>query len=111
MIKNLPDKLGDLLQAGRLTIFSVTYCPYCNSALSTLKSLKIDFQYIECDTANLSGKQTEDLHKLSGFRTYPKIFIGKECIGGNDDMKKKIKNGIFFEKLLKEQIVFSKENL
>lgn len=111
MIKSVPDKLGDILQIGKVTIFTVSYCSYCHSALSILNKLKINYQCLECDTIDLKSQQIQDLHKLSGFRTYPKIFISKTCIGGCDDMRSQISSGKFFEMLKAENVSFEKSKL
>lgn len=111
MIKSFPEKLSELLQAGKLTIFSVSYCSYCHSALAILDKLKIDYQCVECDTQPLSSTQIQDLHKFSGFRTYPKIFAGKTVIGGCDDMRSMISSGKFFTVLDKEKIAYTKSKL
>lgn len=108
MIKSLPEKLSDLLQIGKITIFTVSYCGYCDSAISMLKKIKVDYQCLECDTEKITSQQTQDLHKLSGFRTYPKIFVSKNCIGGCDDLESQINSGKFFELLNKEKILFTK---
>lgn len=111
MNKAIPEKLSDLLKAGKVTIFSVSYCPYCTTALSILQKLKIDYQMLECDTENLSSQQISDLHKFSGFRTYPKIYVGLNLVGGCDDMRSKIANGKFYELLNAENIVYTKAKL
>lgn len=111
MNKAIPEKLADYLQAAKVSIFSVSYCSYCKTALSILDKLKIDYQNLECDTQNLSPQQIADLHNLSGFKTYPKIFISTTCIGGCDAMRSQIDSGKFYELLTAEKIAFTKAKL
>ncbi len=111
MIKNIPEKISDILKVGKVTIFSLSYCSYCTTALSILDNLKIDYQCLECDTENLPSKQVQDLHKLSGFRTYPKIFVSKISVGGCDDLRSKMASGKFFDLLNEEKIQYKKSNL
>jgi len=45
-------------------------------------------------TAGTMKKAEEEvIHKLAGFKTYPKVFIGNKCIGGCDDTIKAAGNG------------------
>ena len=56
----------------------------------------------------LLSSEVEKLHKLSGFRTFPKVFVGTSCIGGCDDLTAKTKNGEFLRILDKVGITYSK---
>ena len=111
MNKTIPEKLCELLQIGKVTIFSVSYCSYCSTAKSILDRLKIDYQLLECDDPNLTNNQIQELHKLSGFKTYPKIFVSKNCVGGCDDMRSQINSGKFFDLLDLEKIQYTKSKL
>jgi glutaredoxin 3 len=64
----------------KITVYTMDYCPYCESAKRLLKSKGMAFEEIllgEDDDAAW-GK----LEKETGFKTMPQIFIGKKFVGG-----------------------------
>jgi glutaredoxin 3 len=67
----------------QVTIYSKTYCPYCDRAKSLLASKGVAFEEI-----NLEGKPDEmqALVKQTGMRTVPQIFINGKLVGGFTDL-------------------------
>jgi glutaredoxin 3 len=67
----------------QVTIYSKTYCPYCDRAKSLLASKGVAFEEI-----NLEGKPDEmqALVKRTGMRTVPQIFINGKLVGGFTDL-------------------------
>ncbi|CAH1661915.1 glutaredoxin 3 [Chelatococcus asaccharovorans] len=67
-----------------VTIYTKSWCPYCQSAKELLVSKKVDFTEIE-----ISGKADERaamIARAGGRSTVPQIFIGDRHIGGCDDL-------------------------
>ena len=108
-IAKIPENLKDLLQVGKIFMFSKTYCPYCDRAKDLLNKLKLQFECLECDDYPLSDKQRNQLKEMSGITTYPNIFIGLKSIGGCDDLHK-LKNNGQLHKILKDNGVKIPEN-
>jgi glutaredoxin 3 len=103
-------KLANYIKPNTLFIFSKSSCPYCDKSKDLLKSLEVPFNSIEVDnTPELENDKEfiEELHTNSGFRTYPKVYIGMKCIGGFTDLEKLYKNMKLFKILKEEKIRFA----
>lgn len=75
----------------KVTIYTTSTCPYCNSAKKLFQSLNVPYEEI-----NLDGK--EDLRSQlskenNGWRTVPMIFIQGKFMGGFDDVNRLYKSG------------------
>ena len=68
----------------KVTVYTTSYCPYCNRAKDILKRAGITFQ--EVDLTNDDKLRAELEKKTEGWQTVPMIFIGDEFIGGCDDL-------------------------
>ncbi len=72
-----------------VAVFSKTYCPYCVKAKNVLSKYDIkNIQIVELDELDDSSQVDviqDYLHKITGARTVPRVFIGGKCIGGGDD--------------------------
>lgn len=99
MSKNI---LETLIQKGKIMIFTGNDCPYCDIAKETLKSMNLKFDSRNLDDDPLDALIEKQLNNICGFTTIPKIFVGEQCIGGNNDLQELIKSGEF-EELLKEE--------
>ncbi len=67
-----------------ITIYSKSWCPYCDRAKSLLASKGQEWSEIdvEADPARLS----EMIQRSGGRRTVPQIFIGERYVGGFDEL-------------------------
>jgi glutaredoxin 3 len=67
----------------QVTLYSKTYCPYCDRAKALLAAKGVAFEEI-----NLEGKPDEmqALVKQTGMRTVPQIFINGKLVGGFTDL-------------------------
>ncbi|MCL2725108.1 MAG: glutaredoxin 3 [Polyangiaceae bacterium] len=79
-----------------VVVYTTLVCPYCIRAKALLKERGIAFE--EVDVSNDSNKR-EWLVKTTGRRTVPQIFIGKESIGGFDDLYALDQSGELAKKL------------
>lgn len=108
-IKTLPADLTTLLAPGKIFIFTRTNCPFCDLAKEYLQEMKLPYEYVVCDTLGITDEQKEQLGKLTGAKTYPRIFVGKTSLGGFDDLRKNDDNGNL-HKLLASENIKSDEN-
>jgi len=69
-------------------IYTRPGCPYCENAIKLFNELEIPFE--ERDIYDDEDAKAE-LFDISGFRTFPQIFVGlvasENCLGGYDDVK------------------------
>lgn len=76
-----------------IVIFTLSYCPFCNSTKNTLANVK-NF-CLDIDKIPGTAIQTQFRDILSeicnGHKTFPKIFIRGVFIGGNSDLQEKIR--------------------
>ncbi|WP_417495587.1 glutaredoxin 3 [Maricaulis sp.] len=68
----------------KVTIYTRPMCGYCARAVSLLKSKKVDFE--EIDAGFDQKKREEMVQRSRGARTFPQIFIGKDHVGGCDEL-------------------------
>ncbi len=69
----------------KVTIYSLTYCPYCVRAKALLSQNQIPFQEIIVDPDD--DQLRSQLQQKSGMKTFPQIFYGEELIGGYTELK------------------------
>jgi glutaredoxin 3 len=67
-----------------IKIYTKTTCPYCQSAISLLKSWEYDYEEIVMDDKPEELQALKEEHKWS---TVPMIFIDGKLIGGFDDLR------------------------
>ncbi|KAG1665210.1 hypothetical protein FOA52_002612 [Chlamydomonas sp. UWO 241] len=77
----------DTIAAHKVVMFSKSYCPYCNKAKAALATVMKAANYfvIELDKRNDGDEIQDELLKVTGGRSVPRVFIGGEFIGGGDD--------------------------
>ncbi|ORY70933.1 putative glutaredoxin [Pseudomassariella vexata] len=78
-----------IIDENAVAVFSKSYCPYCKSAKSLLDSFDAKYYAIELDQDNEGSAIQAALAEITGQRTVPNIFIGKQHIGGNSDLQSK----------------------
>ncbi len=93
-------KLLKYIGHGKVFIFSKSYCPYCDSAKELFRTLEVPYGSVEVDKSNeFPSSFIKFLNQHAQISTYPKIYIGEECIGGYSDADRLFKNMKLFEKL------------
>ncbi|CAK7228936.1 Glutaredoxin [Sporothrix curviconia] len=80
-------KAQQLIDDNAVIVFSKSYCPYCRSTKRTLDDLGAKYYAIELDQEDDGSEIQDALARISGQRTVPNIYIGKEHIGGNSDLE------------------------
>ncbi|SPQ21389.1 be812413-e4a4-4e9d-be55-6afd017cdd8c [Thermothielavioides terrestris] len=86
-------KAQQLIDDNAVMVFSKSYCPYCNNTKRILDGLKAKYTAIELNQESDGDDIQNALHKLTGQRTVPNIFINRVHIGGNSDLEAVVKNG------------------
>ncbi|ETV77972.1 glutaredoxin [Aphanomyces astaci] len=84
-----------------VTVFSKTYCPYCDQAKTALKSAGATFEVIELDKRPDGDAIQSALGELTGRFTVPNVFVKTTTIGGGSDVAKLHREGKLVQ-LLKE---------
>ncbi|XP_045422324.1 glutaredoxin-1 [Lemur catta] len=93
------------IQPGKVVVFIKPTCPYCRRTQEILSQLPFKPGFLEFVdiTANSDANEIQDyLQRLTGARTVPRVFFGKECIGGCSDLVTLQENGQLVTRL--EQI-------
>jgi glutaredoxin 3 len=66
-----------------VTLYTTSWCPYCDRARRLLGSKQVAFEEIDVEAA---PEKRAEMHKRSGRRSVPQIFIGDTHVGGSDDL-------------------------
>jgi glutaredoxin 3 len=70
--------------AAKVTIYSKTYCPYCDRAKALFKAKNVSYEEIKVDD---TPEEYVKLKERTGLMTVPQIFINDKLIGGFTDLK------------------------
>lgn len=101
--------LSKFIQPGKLFIFSTTYCPYCVKVKKLFDNFGIKYDSVELDADSKlwnDNKFINYLNSHSKIKTYPKVYIGENCIGGYSEAYTLSQNMKLFSMLKKEGISF-----
>ncbi|XP_014723015.1 glutaredoxin-1 [Equus asinus] len=78
------------LQPGKVVVFIKPTCPYCKKThelLSRLPFKQGSLEFVDITATGDDASKIQDyLQELTGARTVPRVFIGKDCIGGCTDL-------------------------
>jgi len=69
--------------AAKVTIYSKTYCPYCDRAKALFKSKGVVYDEIMLDDKD---DEFAKLKQKTGMMTVPQIFINDTLVGGYSDL-------------------------
>lgn len=83
---------------GRITVYSITGCPFCKAAKAKLGELNLPFTEVNLDDY---PEQRSILIGRTQKRTVPQIFFNERFIGGNDEFQKLVTEEMEFQELLK----------
>lgn len=67
-----------------ITIYTTMFCPYCHSAKRLLT--KKGAEFTEIDVTMKPNEREDMIRRAGGKRTVPQIFIGKQHVGGSDEL-------------------------
>jgi len=71
------------MSAPVVTMYSTSWCPYCERARRLLARKGVSVQEIDIEA---SPEKRAEMQTRSGRRTVPQIFIGEQHVGGSDDL-------------------------
>lgn len=86
----------------KVLIYTLNYCPFCQKAIDFLKNKEIPYENIDItyDEEEMT-KKIAQIFNIKDEITFPQIIIGKDNIGGYDNITELEKNGKL-EELLKD---------
>ncbi|XP_059132367.1 glutaredoxin-1 [Peromyscus eremicus] len=90
------------IQPGKVVVFIKPTCPYCQETQEILRQLPFKqgfLEFVDITATNNTSEIQDYLQQLTGARTVPRVFIGKDCIGGCSDLIKMQKNGELMTRL------------
>lgn len=67
-----------------VTIYTTSWCPYCNAAKGLLTKKGVTIQ--EIDVERVAGARATMVERANGRTSVPQIFIGGTHVGGCDDL-------------------------
>lgn len=79
-----------------VVVWSKSYCPYCTQTKELFRSLDVsDVAVHELDRLpGPRGRQLqEELHRMTGQRSVPNVFVRNRHVGGNDDTHRAHRSG------------------
>jgi len=82
--ESIEEFIDRVIAENDVMIFSKTYCPYCKRTKELFKREKIEANVFELDQAARGSEIQQALHKKTGQRTVPNVFIKGTHIGGSD---------------------------
>ncbi|KAL4157499.1 hypothetical protein PRNP1_001366 [Phytophthora ramorum] len=85
-----------------VTVFSKSYCPYCDLAKGVLDEAGVKYHVVELDLKKdvPTGAEIQNaLATATGRRTVPNVFIKKESVGGGTDVQALFQSGKLTEML------------
>nr|AAD43253.1 peptide methionine sulfoxide reductase [Gracilaria gracilis] len=98
--------VDEAIQTNPVVIFSKTYCPYCQSAKSNIRSALKKIanapkpEIFELDRMGSLGYQIQNyLAQVTGRHTVPNVFIGGSSVGGGDDIAAYARRGVLVQML------------
>ncbi|XP_021064313.1 glutaredoxin-1 [Mus pahari] len=90
------------IQSGKVVVFIKPTCPYCRKTQEILSQLPFKqglLEFVDITATNNTNAIQDYLQQLTGARTVPRVFIGKDCIGGCNDLISMQNNGELMTRL------------
>ena len=94
--------LDDTIAENPVVVFSKTTCPACVNAKNVFDTLGVNYKTVELDRRTDCSQLQDDLLRMTGARTVPRVFVGGQCIGGGSDTVSMFKQGSL-QKLLQRK--------
>ncbi|KAL8443236.1 hypothetical protein Emag_006023 [Eimeria magna] len=101
--EEVPQWADRLISEHKVTVFSKTYCPYCQAAIAALKSINAPDMHVEQIEDNPHCGAIQDyMLKKTGARSVPRVFVNGKFFGDGSATVAAVKNGEL-QKVLNEQ--------
>lgn len=88
-VKQIQETISD----NCVVIFSKTSCSYCTMAKKIFHDMNVNYKAVELDMLEYGNQFQDALHKMTGERTVPRIFVNGTFIGGATDTHRLHKEG------------------
>ena len=92
--------LDETIADNSVVIFSKTTCGFCDQAKSVFDQLGVGYKTVELDSRPDCGELQDNLRRMTGARTVPRVFVDGQCIGGGSDTLSMFRKGAL-QQLLK----------
>jgi len=79
-------KAQQMIDDNAVIVFSKSYCPFCRNTKEILDGFGAKYAHYELNQEDDGDEIQAALLQISGQRTVPNVFVGKEHIGGNSDL-------------------------
>ncbi len=76
-----------------VVVFTKTSCAYCDLLDELLRKAHVPAEVHNMDAHALSGRFEQAVMAITGQRTVPCIFVGKELVGGYREFAKGVQDG------------------
>merc|ERR1712088_461543 len=88
-------KIKESIPSTPVVMVSKSYCPFCRKAKDALKSFNLGSDLVVYEIENDSDMDAiqNEMAKMTGGRSVPRVFIGGQFVGGGDEMVKYKSNG------------------
>ncbi|XP_027699264.1 glutaredoxin 2 [Vombatus ursinus] len=87
------NQIQETISHNCVVIFSKTSCSYCTMAKKLFNDMDIKYTAVELDMHKYGSQFQDALHKMTGARTVPRIFVNGTFIGGATDTHRLHKEG------------------
>ncbi|XP_067102458.1 glutaredoxin-1 [Osmerus mordax] len=84
------------IKGDKVVLFIKPTCSYCVMAKDVLSKYKFKpghLEYIDISGRSDMSSLQDYFLEITGARTVPRVFIGKECVGGGSDVAEMDKSG------------------
>ncbi|KAL6038837.1 hypothetical protein STEG23_017064 [Scotinomys teguina] len=79
------NQIQETISNNCVVIFSKTSCSYCSMAKKIFHDMNVNYKVVELDMLEYGSQFQDALHKMTGERTVPRIFVNGTFIGGATD--------------------------
>ncbi|XP_059947430.1 glutaredoxin 2 isoform X4 [Mesoplodon densirostris] len=87
------NQIQETISNNCVVIFSKTSCSYCTMAKKLFHDVNVNYKVVELDMLEHGSQFQDALHKMTGERTVPRIFVNGTFIGGATDTHRLHKEG------------------
>ncbi|CAH6787696.1 glutaredoxin 2 [Phodopus roborovskii] len=87
------NQIQETISNNCVVIFSKTSCSYCSMAKKIFHDMNVNYKVVELDMLEYGNQFQDALHKMTGERTVPRIFVNGAFIGGATDTHRLHKEG------------------
>ncbi|XP_053169521.1 glutaredoxin 2 [Hemicordylus capensis] len=87
------NQIQETISDNCVVIFSKTTCSYCNMAKKLFEDMNVNYTAVELDTYENGSQFQNILHRMTGGRTVPRIFINGNFVGGATDTQRLHREG------------------